>query len=387
LVAAGAALLWALFRLWATRRACANAVEAERTARASIEAAEGRTAQVRAMLDAVLCHCGCGAAIVNREGLIEAINRDAVALLDVAVPNPVGHPLADVVIGTEVPELLRKARSQDTAISAEIQRVGPSNDSTAVVVGPVAMPDGPAGWVVIAHDITTRRRLEAIRRDFVANVSHELRTPMASIRAMAETLRDGALADTEVAQRFLGTIVTEAERLTRISEDLLTLSDAESRPPERTDFSLSALASHTVRRLEAQAARAGLDVRVEADGDVRAWGSRDQIEQVVLNLVDNAVKYTPSGGSVVVRVRIEGARAVLSVTDTGIGILQEHLPRVFERFYRVDKARSRQSGGTGLGLAIVKNIVEAHGGSVSAESEYNTGSTFTMALPRSADAL
>jgi two-component system phosphate regulon sensor histidine kinase PhoR len=142
-----------------------------------------------------------------------------------------------------------------------------------------------------------------------------------------------------------------------------------------------------VRRLEAQAARAGLDVRVEADGDVRAWGSRDQIEQVVLNLVDNAVKYTPSGGSVVVRVRIEGARAVLSVTDTGIGILQEHLPRVFERFYRVDKARSRQSGGTGLGLAIVKNIVEAHGGSVSAESEYNTGSTFTMALPRSADAL
>lgn len=365
--------------------------DAAESSRGQIEARSAEALRAhehaRSSLDAVLRHCGCGAVILDAEGAIEAANAEALRLLDIAVADPVGKPVGDVVIGSELPELLRDARRRGDPIAAEVQRVGPSHGSVAVVVGRIEEPSGPAGWVVIAHDITTRKRLEAIRRDFVANVSHELRTPMASIRAMAETLRDGALHDADVADRFLSTIVTEAERLTRISEDLLTLSDAESRPAEKADFSLSALAEHTARRLEAQATQAGLDMRVEAPDDVRAWGNRDQIEQVVLNLVDNAVKYTPSGGSVVVTVRSKGDAASLSVRDTGIGILQEHLPRVFERFYRVDKARSRQSGGTGLGLAIVKNIVEAHGGTVAAQSEYNRGSTFTITLPRSPCAL
>ncbi|NLI00124.1 MAG: hypothetical protein GX446_11620, partial [Chthonomonadales bacterium] len=263
----------------------------------------------------------------------------------------------------------------------EVPRVGPATGSVSVSVAPIRGTSGPVGWLIVARDVSSVRRLEALRRDFVANVSHELRTPMASIRAMAETLKDGALDDPSVADRFLGTIITEAERLTRISEDLLTLSDAESRPPERAEFSLTQLAELTIRRLEPQAQQSGITLTIQAPDDIRVWANRDQMEQVILNLVDNAVKYTPSGGTVTVSVTTENSNAVLTVTDTGIGILQEHLPRIFERFYRVDKARSRQSGGTGLGLSIVKNIVEAHGGRVEAQSEYNRGSVFRIEIP------
>ncbi len=381
LVASLAGLAYALHLLAMVKRQCETVKQqSDEQAQRFVERAASRD-RFEATLGTLMRNCGCGVVVVGADQTIQAINSDARTLLDVAIANPVGRHINDAMIATTLPALLRQTQTSGAPLVTELARVGPSNGSVSVSVAPVNTHEGLCGWVVVAHDLSALRRLEAIRRDFVANVSHELRTPMASIRAMAETLRDGALNDAEVANRFLSTIVAESERLTRISEDLLTLSDAESRPPEKSVFSLTQLVEQTVKRFDAQATRAGLKMHLECFDDVIVCGSKDQLEQVTLNLIDNAIKYTPRDGSVTVTVRRSGESAVLTVADTGIGILAEHLPRIFERFYRVDKARSRQSGGTGLGLSIVKNIVEAHGGAVTAASEFNRGSAFTVTLP------
>jgi two-component system phosphate regulon sensor histidine kinase PhoR len=240
---------------------------------------------------------------------------------------------------------------------------------------------GEPETMLVLVDVTELRRLETVRRDFVGNVSHELRTPLASIRAIAETLQDGAIADEDVAQGFLSTIVQETDRLARIAADLLILSDAESKEPEKSYFDLTELLKEVVERFKPHAAESGLSLALEAEKPLQLLASRDQVEQVVVNLVSNATKYTPSGGKVLVRAHKQDENVVLDVIDNGIGIMHEHLPRLFERFYRVDKARSRASGGTGLGLSIVKHIVESHEGEIRVASEYNRGSTFTVMLP------
>ena len=222
-------------------------------------------------------------------------------------------------------------------------------------------------------------------RVIVANVSHELRTPLASIRAMTETLQDGALQDPSVAYHFLATINNEAQRLTRISEDLLILSQAESRQPEKARFLLAGMIQEAVIRFQPQAEKAGIDLSASLPADLEVCANHDQIEQVIVNLIDNALKYTSSGGKACVTAENEAKHVAVHVSDTGIGIMSQDLPRIFERFYRVDKARSRQSGGTGLGLSIVKHIVEAHGGQVTVKSEYGHGSTFTFTLPHPLD--
>jgi two-component system phosphate regulon sensor histidine kinase PhoR len=199
---------------------------------------------------------------------------------------------------------------------------------------------------------------------------------------MAETLQDGALEDPEVSDRFLKTIIRETDRLARIAEDLLILSNAESTTPIKEPFDLSLLLSEVVERHRPQAFDRALGLRLTAPASIQIHGARDQIEQVFANLVDNAIKYTPPSERIEVTAETLGDSVRVQVQDTGLGMLQEHLPRIFERFYRVDKARSRESGGTGLGLAIVKNIVEAHGGQVSVQSEFNHGTTFTVVLPR-----
>jgi two-component system phosphate regulon sensor histidine kinase PhoR len=240
---------------------------------------------------------------------------------------------------------------------------------------------GGGQFLVLFDDVTELRRLETVRRDFVANVSHELRTPLASIRAMAETLQDGAINDSAVAGRFVNIIVGEVERLTRILEDLLILSRAESKLPERHSFVLSDLIRDVVERFQSQAEKAKVQLSYQGPRLLMVVANRDQIEQVLVNLVDNAIKYTPNGGRVEITANSQDQYVTVYVMDTGIGILSQDLPRLFERFYRVDKARSRQSGGTGLGLSIVKHIVETHGGKVTVESEYGRGSTFLFTLP------
>jgi len=376
ILAAGAvAALWAaLLREARRHRAALAAGDRLRTSVAELGAQASRA---EAVLDAVMDHARDGVLVLDDEMVILAANAAARRLLDFAGDDQATQRLGDAVVGGDLVPLIRRAQAAGSILTEQIRRMGPGGGAVAVTVA--AVPT--VGMLVVAHDVTDAKRLEALRRDFVANVSHELRTPMASIRAMAETLREGAIGDPEVSDRFLDTILKEADRLTRISDDLLTLSDAETKPPELRTVSLTELCGRIRKRLLPQANQAGISIALETEPDVRVLADEDRIEQVLVNLVDNAIKYTPAGGHVAIRLARVGDSVEMSVSDTGIGILQEHLPRIFERFYRADKARSRQSGGTGLGLSIVKNIVESHGGSVSVRSEYTRGSTFTVSLP------
>jgi two-component system phosphate regulon sensor histidine kinase PhoR len=243
---------------------------------------------------------------------------------------------------------------------------------------------GDAGAIAILHDITEIERLERVRRDFVANVSHELRTPLTAIRGYAETLLEGALEDAANSRRFVEVILAHSKRLENITSDLLTLSGLES-GREAADcevVNLCTVAEGALKTLEAEARSRGVTLKLGALEDSEVKGQRLRLEQAIINLVDNAVKFNQPGGEV----RIEsgpapGNRAFISVVDTGIGIPSEHLSRIFERFYRVDKARSREVGGTGLGLSIVKHIVERMGGSIRVESRLGKGSSFTIFLP------
>jgi len=349
---------------------CAAFEEALREARIAAERADAAFA---ALLETVQD----GVLILDEDLTVQAANRLAVRYLNLAAEQPVGRPLPSLAADADIVATIRKGIAGDPVRDIPVRRLCPGSGSVALTVRPA----GPSRWLVVARDLTERERTDALRRDFVANVSHELRTPMASIRAMAETLRDGAFEDQAVANRFLDTILAEAERLTRIADDLLTLADAETKPPDLKRVNLTDICTDVLSKLRPQAARHKLTLTEHLDPNVVVMGDRDQLEQVVVNLVDNAVKYTQPGGSIQVQLETEGPLAVLRVADTGIGIMAEHLPRIFERFYRVDKARSRQSGGTGLGLSIVKHIVESHGGSVQVESVYTQGSTFTVRLP------
>jgi two-component system phosphate regulon sensor histidine kinase PhoR len=241
-----------------------------------------------------------------------------------------------------------------------------------------------SGLVLVLHDITDLRRLERIRRDFVANVSHELKTPLTSIRGYVETLLDGGLREPETAERFLRKVSAQAERLSHLVTDLLSLARIESQAEglELADVDWAELLEDVVRRHEARIREKGLFCRLEVvQRPLVVRGEPESIVQVVDNLLDNAVKYTPAPGEVRVRLARDGARARLEVEDTGIGIPEQDLGRIFERFYRVDKARSRELGGTGLGLAIVKHLAQAMGGEVGVRSELGRGSCFTVWLP------
>jgi two-component system phosphate regulon sensor histidine kinase PhoR len=233
---------------------------------------------------------------------------------------------------------------------------------------------------ITMYDLTQIRRLERMRRDFVGNVSHELRTPMATVRVMAETLKDEPDTDEETRVRYLDTIIQEVDRLASVTRDLLTLSQVESQPVARELGDLAALVRRAADFAEIRAEDKGLELRCSAPEVLMISMNQRLMEQVAANLLANAIAYTPSGSISISLVRDEDL-AVLEVRDTGMGIATEHQGRVFERFYRVDKGRSRATGGTGLGLAIVKNIVEAHGGKISLESHLNQGSTFRVELP------
>ncbi|MDP9185173.1 MAG: ATP-binding protein, partial [Actinomycetota bacterium] len=245
-----------------------------------------------------------------------------------------------------------------------------------------AQPVGTDGSVLlVVRDITETRRLDAIRRDFVANASHELKTPVASIRAAAETLRDGAIDDPTAAHRFTEQLERDADRLGRIVSDLLDLSRLETGSERLDRASLDAIAEDETARRQTEAAAADISLSVQVDGVPSIRGSARDLALMTGNLIDNAIRYTPVGGSVSVEVRAERDTVVLRVRDTGVGIPQRDLPRIFERFYRVDQARSRETGGTGLGLSIVRHVSENHGGEVRVESELGEGSTFEVRLP------
>jgi len=301
-------------------------------------------------------------------------------------PIPPQAPLVEIVRNPELREILSHVLSSGASVKQRLPLPGATERVFEVQAAPLT--SGPSrGAIAILHDITDLERLERVRKDFVANVSHELRTPLTAIRGYAETLLEGALEDKENNRRFLEIIKAHSIRLNNIASDLLALSDLESGKarPAPEIVSMRAVAEAALRTVEAEARLRDVSVICGEMEDARVLGDRFQIEQALVNLLDNAVKFNRPAGEVFVQVTLPKAGQVrVSIADTGIGIPHEDMPRIFERFYRVDKARSREVGGTGLGLSIVKHIVERLNGTVSVESQLGKGSTFTVQLPTAA---
>jgi two-component system phosphate regulon sensor histidine kinase PhoR len=310
-------------------------------------------------------------------------NDRARTLLDLANTPLVGRSLYEVVRNRQLLDAVRHALSSPEPHKEELAWIGATQRSLTVHAARIP-GDPPRGAVVVLHDTTELRRLERLRQEFVANVSHELKTPLSVIKACTETLIDGAVEDVEHRGRFLGNIAAQSDRLHALILDMLSLARIES-GEELFDFkvvglratALDCLARHLPR---AEGRRQALHLEPGGEG-VEAWADPEAVNHILDNLLDNAVKYTPEGGEVRVRVWADGGQALIEVRDNGIGIPAADLPRVFERFYRVDRARSREMGGTGLGLSIVKHLIQAMHGTVSATSEPGVGTTFTISLP------
>ncbi len=328
-----------------------------------------------------------GVVVISATGDVILMNRRAEEIFALAPDTDYhGRPLIETCRDPELQDLLRETVTTGVQVSLrEITLAGEAKRNLAVSVAPLA---DDIGFVLVFHDITAIKRLETMRRDFVANVSHELRTPLTAIRGYAETLLSGALDDPVRARSFLGVIDRHSERLSRLIDDLLTLSDLElgKSPLKKEAVLLESLVDEVLEVLGEKAERGKVTfVKELPPGLPLLLGDSDRLQQVLINLADNAVKYTPPGGTVTVAAQISSTADVpsvdVSVTDTGGGIPTEELPRLTERFYRVDKARSRELGGTGLGLAIVKHIVQAHGGKLSIASTVNVGTSVRFSVP------
>lgn len=285
----------------------------------------------------------------------------------------------------QIPALFRQAIERGKPCSIDLSVQEPAQRSWRVSCAPIMSRKGKIQAVAaVFHDITELERVDRMRRDFVINVSHELRTPLASIKGYAETLLDGAIHDTANNERFVRILWQNAQRLTELTSDLMTLSQLEvkAREFEFRKHRVEELVHLIGEDMRPQLERKSLQLKVQRiDPTYEAWCDSSAMQQILTNLLDNAAKYTPEGGEIEVGVRRRGANLDFSVRDSGIGIAEEHIPRLFERFYRVDRARSRELGGTGLGLAIVKHLVQAHQGSVWVESTLGQGSTFWFSLP------
>jgi two-component system, OmpR family, phosphate regulon sensor histidine kinase PhoR len=334
----------------------------------------------------------------DRAGQILDALDDGVLLLDGAgrllVANPAarswfglpddlrpGLPAKRVLGLPQVSDLAEQAAEARAPVVGNLTLVFPEPRTLALRAFPLA-DRGPTGRIVVTMtDITQRRHLEVLRRDFVANASHELKTPVAAVRALAETLLTALPDDLEAGRRFAERIGREAERLDVLARDLLDLSRVERGALNVEPIDLVGLVKEVVGGYADQAEEARVKLSTELQPGVALRGDRAQLGLLLSNLIDNALRYTPAKGSVCIRVEVAESRALLQVADTGEGIPAGELPRVFERFYRVDKARARQTGGTGLGLAIVRHVAEAHGGTVRVASELGRGSTFTATLP------
>ena len=293
----------------------------------------------------------------------------------------VGQRPLFLVRRTELHDAVLRACREGVPSTVEVSMDAPRSKTLEVHIVPLgaSLP----GSAAVFRDVTERKRLERVRQDFVANVSHELRTPIAAILGYAETLRSGALSDAKHAPQMVEIIHRQSERLGELVSDLLELSrlDAGERPLSATKVLLEEVARQASEAMEPSAAAKRLSLQLRIPPDLSARADPKALEQVLLNLLDNAIKYTPEGGTVELVGERVGDRAQLSVKDTGLGIEARHLPRLFERFYRVDRGRSREMGGTGLGLSIVRHLVHGMEGELRVASQLGVGSTFTVLLP------
>lgn len=338
--------------------------------------------QEKARLETILRTMADGVLLVDAKKRIVMMNPAAEAFFGMTVPEARGRDHLEITHHFDLDQALERVLRSGEPAMLEIKRARPEEQ---VLELRLASFGEDRGVLVVLSDITRARKLEQMRTEFVSNVTHELRTPLTSIHGFAETLLEGALEDPETARHFVGIIHRESEHLSRLIEDILDLSRIEGGKwkVKREPVHLYRVATEAVGRLTTKAEGLGVDLRMEVPADLpEIEGDSGRLAQVLLNLVDNALKYTPPGGSVTVSAEDVGKFLRVKVADTGTGIPKADLPRVFERFYRVDKARSRSTGGTGLGLSIVKHIVEAHGGSVGVDSDLGRGATFFFTLPK-----
>jgi two-component system phosphate regulon sensor histidine kinase PhoR len=337
--------------------------------------------------EAVLASMVEGVLAVDTRHRILNVNPGAARMFGVTPAAARNRDLLEVVRNTELRRFIAQALESTEPVEGDILIFDPGETFLRAHGSPLRDGQGRSiGAVIVLNDVTALRRLETVRRDFVANVSHELKTPVTSIKGFVETLLGGAVRDPEAAERFLNIVARQADRLNAIIEDLLNLSrierDAEAGDIALEESRLKPVLQAALQVCEVQADGKEIRLELECDPALSAPISAPLLEQALVNLIDNAVKYSPQGGRVRVEASQSAGETLLRVQDWGVGIEEKHQPRLFERFYRVDKARSRKLGGTGLGLAIVKHIAQAHGGQVRVESELGRGSTFSLHLPK-----
>ncbi len=342
----------------------------------------GEVSAERARLMATLDQMTDGVLIVDANGLIHMANPASERLLGEGTPFK-NRSVAVALRHHQLVETWQRCQQTGETQSESVELL-----TTRKFLQLIAIPDKKTGGALLmVQDLTRLRRLETVRRDFISNVSHELRTPLASLKALAETLQEGALDDPPAARRFVNRMQTEVDALTQMAAELLELSRIESGqvPLELKATAPDALLHSASERMKTQAERAGIDLLVDcAPGLPAICADTPRLEQVLVNLIHNAIKFTPPGGEVRLYARLDGKFIRFDVSDTGSGIDPDDLPRIFERFYKADRARSRASAsGTGLGLSIARHIVEAHGGKIWAESEFSHGSSFYFTVPLS----
>ena len=324
-----------------------------------------------------------GVAVVNAAERLAFANQSFADILELDVPPKPGSSLLEVARQTEMIEAVRRVLAGEPRVEAEITTGTLRQHFFAATVAAVHA-DNNLGAVIVLHDITALRKLERVRRDFVANVSHEFRTPLTAIQGFAETLLAGAMDDAQHRERFLQIILDHSRRLARLTEDLLELSkmDADRLEMEIRRVSVSQLIESCLETTKHRAEGKELELIAKpSDNLPDIAGDRRRLAEVLQNLLDNAVQYTLSRGKITVSAKARDAEVIFTVSDTGIGIPKADQSRIFERFYRVDAARSREAGGTGLGLSIAKHIVEAHGGRIWVDSELGQGSQFHFSVP------
>ncbi|HEX9028320.1 MAG TPA: ATP-binding protein [Anaerolineales bacterium] len=344
--------------------------------RSQIEALESE----RSKMAAVLQEMTDGVLIANRQGQLQLVNPAAEKMFGILSEHALGHSIAEVLRHHQLMELWRNCQTSGKTQVAVIEI-----NAKGLYLQGVATPLGkalPGSTLLLFQNLTRLRQLETIRRDFISNISHELRTPLASLKALTETLQEGAMEDPPAAQRFLDRMETEVDALSLMVSELVELSRIESGkvPLQLEAISPCNLLDRAVDRLRLQAERAGLMLNVSCAQDLPpVLADQNRMEQVIVNLLHNAIKFTPAGGEIRASAVQQDNQIVISVSDTGIGIPAGDLPRIFERFFKADRARS--GGGTGLGLAIARHLVEAHHGRIWAESVEGKGSIFYFTLP------
>jgi two-component system, OmpR family, phosphate regulon sensor histidine kinase PhoR len=344
----------------------------------------GTLTRERNQSEAILASMEEGVALINSEQRVIFCNRAFIQATNAPKTASEGRPVVEMVHHSDLLSLFKQALTGNETVRGEVVAGSIRTRSFAVTSAPIRSNGITTGAVMVLHDITEIRRLERARRDFVANISHEFRTPLTAIQGFAETLLEGALEDSSNSRRFIEIIHEHALRLGRLTDDLLKLARIEAGQLhlELQPVTVTSIVDPCVETTRVKASQKGLVLESEYASDLPTFrGDLRLLHDVLQNLLDNAVRYSSPGGRIVIGAMVKNNQLVFSVSDTGIGIPKADQDRIFERFYRTDAARSRESGGTGLGLSIAKHLVEAHGGRIQVESEVGRGSTFSVFLP------